>query len=109
MGSLSPSLQPSLLGFRVAPVSVLSGLSLDGGCGGRNAFSPKAFSSLLLRGVELEAVGTCAETLTASVRIKATVIIAARILNRDDRLNQAVTIIFFSKVGYFDKNGRPEI
>jgi hypothetical protein len=69
----------------------------------------KAFSSLLLREVELEGVDTCAETLTASVSIKATVIIAARSLNRDDRLNQAVTIIFFSKVGFFDKNGRREI
>jgi hypothetical protein len=82
----------------------LSGLSLDGPRGGL-----KAFTSLLLRGVELEGVCTCAETLTASVSIKATVIIAARSLNRDDRLNQAVTIIFFSKVEYFDKNGRREI
>jgi hypothetical protein len=95
MGGLSPCLQPSpFLGFRVAPLSLLTGVGEVGDCGGR-----KAFSSLLLREVELEGVGTCAETLTASVSIKATVIIAARILNRDDRLNQAVTIIFFSKVG----------
>jgi hypothetical protein len=82
----------------------LSGIGAPGPCGAR-----KAFSSLLLREVELEGVGTCAETLTASVSIKATVIIAARIFNRDECLNQAVIIIFFSKVGYFDKNGRREI
>jgi hypothetical protein len=104
MGTLSSSLQPYLLGSRVAAGSLLSGIGAPGPCGGR-----KAFASLLLREVELEGAGTWAGALTASTKVNATAIIVARIVNCDERLNQAIIKVFFSKTGYFDKNGRPEL
>jgi hypothetical protein len=89
---------------RFAPPVVLSGIGAPGPRGAR-----KAFSSLLLREVEFDGAGTWAGALTASTRVNATAIIVARIVNCDERLNQAIIKVFFSKTGYFDKNGRPEI
>jgi hypothetical protein len=67
-------------GPRVAPPWVFTGVGAPGPCGARNAFS-----SLLLSEVDLNGAGTCAGTLTASPRVKATAN-TANSVKRDDRV-----------------------
>ena len=70
-------------GPRVAPPSRRLGRSALGGRGGL-----KALTNSLPSERELGRISTCAETLTASSSVKATVNI--NIVKRDERLNQAM-------------------
>jgi hypothetical protein len=72
--------------------------------GGRKLFD--WFGSLLLSEEGFNWACTCAGTLTARLRVKATA--NTRIIKRDERLNQAMIKVFARRAGLFNKDGRTQ-
>jgi hypothetical protein len=89
-------------GLRVAPPWVFSG-SPVAVLGGRKF---DWFGSWLLSEGGLNWACTCAGTLTARLRVKATA--NTRIIKRDERLNQAMIKVFARRAGLFNKDGRTQ-
>jgi len=88
---------------RVAPPWVLVGDPVAV-LGGRKLFD--WFGSWLLSEGGLNWACTCAGTLTASPRDKATA--NTRTIKRDERLNQAMIKVFARRAGLFNKDGRTQ-
>jgi hypothetical protein len=87
---------------RVAPPSVFTG-SPVGVLGGRKF---DWFGSWLLSEEGFNWACTCAGTLTASPRDKATA--NTRTIKRDERLNQAMIKVFARRAGLFNKDGKTQ-
>jgi hypothetical protein len=89
----SPRVAPPWV-FTGSPVGVLGGRKFDW------------FGSWLLSEGGLNWACTCAGTLTARLRLKATA--NTRIIKRDERLNQAMIKVFARIAGLFNKDGRTQ-
>jgi hypothetical protein len=91
---------------RDAPLSRLTGTGVPGPEGGVKFHW---FGSWLLSELGVIGADTCAETLTASLSVKATARIIARKVKRDERLSRAMTKYFPRKTGSFYKDGRTKV